>query len=596
MPDPEPLLTSGFAKRLRRDLMLLYGDMRTESELDTLLIELVRAAGIELTSDDGIGPVDNTVSDDFWNTADEVMLIAYGNSIAGFDPALSGLQWLLDEVLNEAITAVHVLPFFPYSSDGGFAIVDYYQADPALGTLSDLSALAERQGAGSSASRRQMMADIVINHASAQNPWFQQFVAGEAPGRDWFKTASPLDDLSDVVRPRSLPLLKPVETPDGVRHVWCTFSPDQVDFDLGNPEVLIEFARIQDHLLRQGITRVRLDAIAYLWKEVGTSCIHLPQTHAVVRILRTLLNLRAPEVLVITETNVPHAENVSYFGDGDEAHLVYNFSLVPLTLHAALSGDATPFLKWAERLGPQRPHTTWLNFLASHDGLGVRPAEGLLNQAELDALVAEAEAAGGTWSPYATPDGDRPYELNVSLADLLGGPDFADGGRYLAAHAVMLAFAGSPAIYVNSMLVTSGAPELAAETGVRRDINRGSTERAWVEDLAAGRLSERSRVFGELVRLIALRRAQAAFAPASPQTVFWGPSGVIGLVRGAADAPAGQTNQRILAVTNMQAVNVDLPLPGEFVGGRDLLDPDTSLDGDQVPLGPWQTRWIEAIG
>jgi len=117
----------------------------------------------------------------------------------------------------------------------------------------------------------------------------------------------------------------------------------------------------------------RLDAVAFLWKELGTNCLHLPETHELVKLFRDVCEIVAPRAIILTETNVPHAENVSYFGQGDEAHMVYQFSLPPLLLHAFITGNGQYLTHWASGLEPPPAGCTFFNFTASHDGVGVRP-------------------------------------------------------------------------------------------------------------------------------------------------------------------------------------------------------------------------------
>ena len=171
----------------------------------------------------------------------------------------------------------------------------------------------------------------------------------------------------------------------------------------------------------QGAEFIRLDAIAYLWKEIGTACIHLPQTHAVVRIMHALLEQAAPQVRLITETNVPHTENMSYFGDGtNEAHLIYNFALPPLVLYTLQNGDAGPLSAWASGLTLPSQQVTFFNFLASHDGIGVTPLRGLLPESAIEELARRTLAQGGLVSYRSNPDGSQsPYELNINYFDAL---------------------------------------------------------------------------------------------------------------------------------------------------------------------------------
>ncbi|MCA9915368.1 MAG: sugar phosphorylase, partial [Anaerolineae bacterium] len=318
----------------------------------------------------------------------DIVLISYGDHVqaAGENP-LHTLHRFLQEFAAPTINTVHLLPFYPYSSDDGFSVIDYYAVNPAHGKWEDIESL--RQDF-------RLMFDFVCNHISAQSHWFQKFLAQEPPYDDYFFTVPPETDLSQVVRPRALPLLTAVETAAGTRHVWTTFSADQIDLNYETPSVLIEMLKVLRFYVEHGASLIRLDAVAFLWKEIGTDCIHLSQTHLVIQLMRDFLNSIAPDTIIITETNVPHEENISYFGDGhNEAQMVYQFPLPPLVLHTLAMGDATALTKWAKSLGDPSGQTTFFNFTASHDGIGMRPATGLLSDAQIQALVERAEAHGG---------------------------------------------------------------------------------------------------------------------------------------------------------------------------------------------------------
>jgi glucosylglycerate phosphorylase len=272
--------------------------------------------------------------------------------------------------------------------------------------------------------------------------------ARRAAYRDYFTVVEGGADLTAVFRPRALPLLTRVETAVGPKHVWTTFSPDQIDLNYRNPDVLLEVLETLLFYVSQGAEFIRLDAIAFMWKEIGTRCLHLPQTHQIIQLMRALLDEVAPHVLLITETNVPHEENISYFGDGrNEAQMVYNFSLPPLTLHTFHQGDATAPLPMGRWAAAARPATTFFNFLASHDGIGLTPARGFLSEAQIGALAERVKALGGFVSYRHQPDGSAsPYELNINYLDALAAPGEVEdielmARRFMAAQAIMLAFA-----------------------------------------------------------------------------------------------------------------------------------------------------------
>ena len=440
----------------------------------------------------------------------DVALITYGDSIIGGPGSpLNALSSLVAGELSEAISTVHVLPFSPYSSDRGFSVIDYRAVDENLGTWEDMDQLA---------SHVDLMFDLVLNHCSAESDWFQQFLADEGPGNAFIKTGEASWDLRKVVRPRSLPLLTEFETEAGPRLVWTTFSEDQVDLDWSNPDLVAEMLSIISMYIDRGARLLRLDAVAYIWKVPGTTSIHLPETHEMVKLLHTLLAVRAPSVAIITETNVPDRENREYFGDGDEAHLIYNFTLPPLAIDGVLNGRADRLCEWVSTAAAPPVGTTLFNFLSSHDGIGVRPAEGFLSTEEIAQLVKLTHDRGGMHGTYDRAGEPFPYELNVSFPDLFGGPnDPLMPERIIVLHTIVLALAGVPAIYVNSLMATTNNDEGVKADGVRRTINRGRVHLDDVPDIDGD--SWQSRIYRGLLQRATLRRQHTAFHPDGAQVL-----------------------------------------------------------------------------
>ena len=477
----------------------------------------------------------------------DVVLITYGDQVQ--EPGLPPLQ-SLDEFLTaragDFLTGVHILPFFPYTSDDGFSVADYDAVSPLLGSWDHVDQIA---------CHFRLMVDLVVNHVSSSHDWVKGFRVGDPRYTEYVVVVDPDTDLSMVVRPRALPLLTPVETALGVRHVWTTFSADQIDLNFANPDVLLDMTDVLLRYLGHGAQIVRLDAIAYLWKAIGTPAIHLPQTHRVVQFWRTVFDIVAPQSVLITETNVPHAENISYFGDGtNEAQLVYNFSLPPLTLHAFATGDARYLQRWAATLSTPSDQTTYFNFLASHDGIGVRPAEGILEPAERQRLVDLTLAHGGNVSFKTNADGSKsPYELNINYFDALNDPHSDEPletqvDRFIASQAILLAMRGVPGIYVHSLFGSRGWPEGVAQTGRFRTINRQKWQRAEVERALDDPGTLRHRIFSRYRALIAARTAEPAFHPQGDQTVLAAPPALFSLLR---TSPGGRS--RVLCIHNVSA-------------------------------------------
>ncbi|RPI98013.1 MAG: sugar phosphorylase, partial [Chloroflexi bacterium] len=498
-----------FSDSLHEKLVSLYG-----SEPGTAAYHRLAATLKAFASQ----PPQSTTQSSGGVTERDVVLITYGDSLhePGNAP-LNTLHGFLKRTLSGIISSVHILPFFPYSSDDGFSVIDYQQVNPALGDWDDINRLSRDF---------KLMVDVVINHVSAQSDWFQRFLAGDPHYEHFFITVDPTTDLSKVVRPRTLPLLTPFTRPQGTVHVWTTFSADQIDLNFSHPDVLLRMIDVLLFYVRQGASLIRLDAIAYLWKTPGTTCIHLPQTHTVVKLFRDVLDRVAPHVLLITETNVPHAENMSYFGSGtDEAQMVYQFPLPPLLLHTIATGDATRLSDWAEGIQPISERATFFNFTASHDGIGVRPVEGILTRGEIEALVQRATAHGGAVSYKTNSDGSSsPYELNINYFDALSDPAADEPlevqvQRFLVSQAIQIAVVGVPGIHIHSLLGSRNWRDGVQQTGHLRAINREKLLGSEVESALSTPGSLRQQVFDAYRRLILIRTGQKAFHPNGPQHV-----------------------------------------------------------------------------
>lgn len=517
-------------------------------------------------------------------TERDSLLITYGDQVQENGKAhLQTLTEFCEAHLRGVVSGVHILPFYPWSSDDGFSVKDYRAVDPALGDWNDI----ERLGKSF-----RLMFDGVINHASAQGEWFQKFLRNEKPYRDYFVAVEGGPDLSQVVRPRALPLLTEFETAAGKRKIWTTFSADQVDLDFRNPDVLLEIFDILLMYAQRGAHFIRLDAIAYLWKEIGTPCIHLPQTHAVIQLLRAVFDEVAPHVYLITETNVPHQENISYFGNGtNEAQLVYNFALPPLTLHTFRTGDASVLSGWASTLTLPSDRTTFFNFLASHDGIGLNPVRGILSSADIDSLVKQTLAHGGLISYKHNSDGTTsPYEMNINYFDALSDPSSDEPldlqvDRFMAAQAIMLSMVGMPGIYFHSLFGSRNWREGVDITKHNRTINRQKLMREELEKLLADPASLRSKVFARYRHLLSVRSSSPAFHPHGGQTVLDMDKRTFALLRTSPDQA-----YQVLCVQNVAAEELQIRIP-QKEAARDLLT--NRLLNSPLTLAPYQTMWLE---
>lgn len=520
----------------------------------------------------------------------DIMLITYGDSLqAPAEPPLLTLKNFVEKHLDGLINTIHILPFFPWSSDDGFSVTDFIAVKDGLGDWEHINALANRF---------YLMFDLVLNHCSRENLWFVDYLAGIEPACNYFIEAEPTDNLAMVTRPRSTPLLAGVRTHRGMRHVWATFSNDQIDLNYKNPQLLLEVISIILRYVREGASVLRLDAVAYLWKQIGTNCIHLPQTHEVIKLFRDVTELVDPGVIFITETNVPHAENISYFGDGDEAHMVYQFSLPPLLLHALVRGNTCYLRNWSQGISELKlpGHCTFLNFTASHDGVGLRPIEGLVPEEEMKALLDIMHERGAYVSMRSKPDGSSsPYELNISYFDAFR--EIEQGASpwhipaFLLSQIVALSFKGVPALYIHSLLATPNDHEGVERTGMTRSINRRKLDRSEVEAALNNHESETARVFDRLKHILSIRRTQPAFHPQGEQIVLDLPDSLFGLIRKSVDG-----KQTITCLYNFskqeQAISVDGVMQGLGFSEELLHEANISHQDGKILLAPYGAYWF----
>ncbi len=527
-----------------------------------------------------------------WSEKDAIM-ITYGDSLLkeGEKP-LHTLAHFLDKYADGILNSVHILPFFPYSSDDGFSVMDFTSVNESLGEWADIEAIADKY---------RLMSDLVINHCSAKGQWFQNFIHQIDPGKNYFFTASPENDLSDVVRPRTNPLLQEIETAQGTKHVWCTFSFDQVDLDFRNPEVLLQFVRIIRLYLDKGVRIFRLDAIAFLWKKAGTRSLNLPQTHEVVRLLRSLIEHAQGDAVIITETNIPNRENLEYFGNNNEAHWIYNFSLPPLLVHALITGNNFYFKQWLMAMPPAQNGTSYFNFIASHDGIGLRPIEGLISEEEEKQLVDTMQSFGGRISWRSLENGEsKPYEINIALYDALkgtvNGEDEFNQPRFICAHTIMFALEGVPAIYIHSLLATGNDYHKMEHRGHNRAINRHQWHYPSLELALNDPDNHHAEVFLALKALLTVRQKQVAFHPNATQFTLHLGEGIIAFWRQSQD----QT-QHIFCISNIldraheiMVSSINLNHDKQW---HDLLSKkDISLDdGATLTLRPYQSMWISNL-
>ena len=515
-------------------------------------------------------------------------LITYADSIKSENESpLLVLNQFLQKYID-SIDSIHILPFMPSSSDSGFSVIDYYKIDGKLGDWKDLNLISKNKN---------IMIDIVLNHASRNSKWFANFLKGSGQGHDFFKVVNDWNGIAQIERPRSSELFQKIQTVDGEKKVWCTFSHDQIDLVFSNPDVLLEFLKIIKFYIKKNIKIFRLDAVAFLWKKQNTSCINLQETHHIIKLIRFVSTLIDKNIILITETNIPSKENLSYFGNNDEAHWIYNFTLSPLILFTLLSGNCSQLRKWSMTMPPAQEGNAYFNFLAFHDGIGLRPVEGKLDSTELYRLINKMRELGGRISYKTSQWGEEiPYEINITYLDSLkstfNGEEKFQIKRFICAHTIMFAMEGIPAIYIHSFLGTKNDHKAIAAGEGNRSINRFKWDKKDIYKILEDKNSNNFYIMSKLNSLLNIRSKQPAFHPNATQFTLNLGDEVFGLWR-----QDKKRKQSIFSIYNVTPKSVKLSLQKinlietekwiDLISGEALKDID-----DDILLKPYQSLWI----
>ena len=535
-----------------------------------------------------IGPKNS--KNDYWSE-NTILLITYADSISrGLSgKTLNDFGKFYKKYLEKFINSIHFLPFFPSSGDGGFSVKNHNDVDKAYGTWEDIQSLSKKAN---------IMTDLVLNHSSSKGDWYKNFLDDKDPGKNYFYVVDKNYDCSKVVRPRDHDLLTEIELQNKKKFLWCTFSHDQIDLNFKNPDVLLEFIKLILKLSSYGIKIFRLDAVAFIWKQPGTTCLNLSQTHEIIKLLRDIVDQLDKNLIIVTETNLPKQENLSYFGKNDEAHWIYNFSLPPLIVNTFLFEDSVALTKWSMKMPPAQLGNAYLNFIASHDGIGMRPAEGILSDKEIKKMLQRLKKNGSKFSMRKLSNNEeKVYEANISLFNALQFTDSDLKGkfalkRFIAAHCIILAIEGVPAFYFNSLFATKNDEETFANTGVKRNLNRYKWHYSTLVDLIKTNNTIEKNCYEIFKKLISIRKIQPAFHPNATQFTLNLDKNIFAVWRQSRDR-----KQSIFALTNVSSKTIKLNTNKiNLIDDEqwfDLLSQETKITDDQyVKLMPFQSLWI----
>ncbi len=532
--------------------------------------------------------VNNKISQKSLWSEEDFFLITYADTIKKKKVKnLISLGNFLNKYCKE-FSFIHILPFFPYSSDDGFAVKDFKTVNSEHGDWDDFKKISFGF---------KTMIDLVINHCSSENELFKDFLNENSLVSDFFIVSNEkFKESEKIVRPRSSDISKEINLNGKTKYVWCTFSHDQVDFNFKNPNVLIYFIEIMKFYLDKNVKALRLDAVAFIWKQLGSSCINLPQTHDIIRLLRLIIDNFYSDVLIITETNIPSHENLSYFGNNNEAHCIYNFSLAPLLIHSIISGNGKYLKRWSRSMPPAQEKNSYLNFLSSHDGIGLRPLEGILPEKEIKNFIKFFRKQGALFGLRKNRKKESVYEVNITLLDAFKesyfGSDSFGIKRFILAHIILFSMEGIPAVYIQNLVGSKNDYTKVKKTGSNRSINRKNWEFKLLEEKLKNKKSINYKIFNLLKEIISIRKKQPAFHPNATQFTLQLEDDFFGIWRQSIDR-----SQSIFCVSNLtnslkkiSLLNINLISTNEWF---DIISKKKikNIRGNII-LKPYQTYWL----
>ena len=571
------MLNKDFSEKVKQYLFQIYSNDLSKKQINNLFLNIKSIF---------TQPMKRS-KNKLWSEKD-FLLITYADSIKKNNQKnLITLNSFLKKYCKE-FSYIHILPFFPFSSDDGFAVEDYKKIKIEHGSWKDLKKITKTFD---------IMVDLVINHCSSKNKLFKNFQENKNPGKNFFiNSEKKFPKSNKIVRPRSSDLSKKVLVDGKNTYVWCTFGHDQVDFDFRNPNVLLYFFEIIKFYLDQDIKALRLDAVAFLWKELGTRCINLPQTHNIIRLIRLIIDRFYNKTLIITETNIPSHENLTYFGNNNEAHCIYNFSLAPLLIHAVVSGNSFYLKKWSRGMPPAQENNSYLNFLSTHDGIGMRPVEGILPENEIQKYFNFFKKQGGLFS-YRTNAGKKSvYEVNITLLEAFkecyNGKDKFVLERFILAHTILFSMEGIPAIYIQNYLGSKNDNAKVKKTNSFRSINRRNWNFDSLVKILKNKSNINSKILHSLNRLMVLRKKQIAFHPNATQFTLQLGDIFFGIWRQSIDR-----SQSIFCISNLTNVKQKISLLDiNLISTNNWFDILSNKKikniGDELLFKPYQTFWI----
>lgn len=380
----------------------------------------------------------------------DIIFLTYPNSIENLNKLY---EFTKENKFEELFSTIHILPFLESDADGGFAVVDYKKVDLKYGTWREIKKFSKRY---------KLISDLILNHTSNNNKWFLDFL--DSRNNFYFKFDKNFD-YSKVFRPRSTSLF----TNYLGTFVWTTFSDKQVDLNLNEVKVFFNFLEIISFYFKKGINILRLDAIPYLFKKSGTSCVNLDENYDLVELFIKSLKHINSEVKFISEVNFGDEVNLNYL-EKTSTDLIYEFTFPMLLIYCIYNKDFKYFLKWAQDFDFNKDV---IFFLSNHDGISFRGIKNFLNENDFNDFF-NSLLRNNFLINYKTIDGkDEPYELNSTYFSLLKEILNKDPSKeHLFCFNLLLFIKGVPLIYYLDIIKAQNDYHLFSITNHKRDLSR----------------------------------------------------------------------------------------------------------------------------
>jgi amylosucrase len=605
---------------LRDPLVALYGaDERFGEQWRGLLGAIARTAAERPPE---LRRLDHRreITPDWLQREQTVGYVAYADRFAG---TLTGVRERLAYLRELGVDYLHLMPLLrtrPAPNDGGYAVADYGAVEPALGTMDDLRALAGDLREHGMA----LCVDVVVNHTAREHAWAQAARAGDTAKLGFYRTFADRTepDAYEATLPEVFPDTAPGSftfDPELGRWVWTTFNAYQWDLDYTNPAVFRAMAEVMLDLAAAGADVLRLDAVPFLWKRLGTDCQNQPEVHELLQAFRAVVRIAAPAVAFKAEAIVSPHQLVAYLGagrhQGKECDLAYHNALMVLLWSALASRRVGLMTHTLAAIPPAPPGAGWLTYVRCHDDIGWAVTEedaaavgesGHLHRRFLADFYAGdfpgSFARGARFQPDPASGEARTSGTAASLAGLERALEAGDAHeaelairRILLLHAVAFAHGGVPVIYMGDELGLRNDHEYERDPA-RRDDNRW-LHRPPMDWVAAERRhdagSVEGRLWSGLQRLIAARRGtRAVHVQGATRPLATGNDHVFALLR-------EHAGERLLLLANFTEDPQPVPVAAAHDRGlaitRAAAEPDgrpLAVHGDVLTLAPYQYAWL----